>query len=96
MKATERKVRAELEDLAGATPKPTSEQMVAALTKAGFKKSAVEVSADITPTGLAVDAIEAAAPVDGDCIVGQVRDGKVAISVLPVLDSGKCFVGGAA
>ncbi|WP_442892926.1 DUF6993 domain-containing protein [Arthrobacter sp. USHLN218] len=93
---SERKVRAELEDLAGRTPTPTSDQMVAALATAGLKKSEVEVSADITPTGLAVDAIEAAAPVDDNCIVGQVRDGKVAISVLPVLDSGKCFVGGAA
>ncbi|WP_264796657.1 DUF6993 domain-containing protein [Arthrobacter mangrovi] len=96
MKVSERNVRVELEDLAGAEPKPTSEQMAAAFAKAGFKKAAVEVSADITPTGLAVDAIEAAAPVDDSCIVGQVRDGKVAISVLPVLDSGKCFVGGAA
>lgn len=96
MKVSERKVRAELEDLAAKTPKPTSDQMVAALAKAGLEESEVEVSADITPTGLAVDAIEAAAPVAENCIVGQVRDGKVAISVLPVLDSGKCFVGGAA
>jgi hypothetical protein len=96
VEVSEREVRRELEGLAGVAPKPTSEQMVAALAKAGFRKSAVEVSADITPTGLAVDAIEAAAPVDDSCIVGQVRDGKVAISVLPVLDSGKCFVGGAA
>lgn len=96
MKVSQRKVRAELEDLAARTPKPTSDQMVVALTKAGLEKSEVEVSADITPTGLAVDAIEAAAPVDDNCIVGQVRDGKVAITVLPVLDSGKCFVGGAA
>ncbi|EMY35244.1 hypothetical protein D477_005131 [Arthrobacter crystallopoietes BAB-32] len=70
--------------------------MVKAMTDAGLPENAVEVSADITPTGLAVDAIEAAAPVEDSCIIGQVRDGEVAISVLPVLDSGKCFVGGGA
>jgi len=70
--------------------------MVKAMTDAGLDKSDVEVSADITPTGLAVDAIEAAAPVEDNCIIGQIREGEVAISVLPVLDSGKCFVGGAA
>lgn len=67
--------------------------MRAAYRKAGLPAAAIEVSVDITPTGLPVDAIEAAAPVGRSCVVGQVRDGAVTIVTLPVLASGRCFVG---
>ena len=53
----------------------------------------LEVSQSRTPTGLEADAIEAAVLQGGDCVIGQVRDGAVAVTVLPVLASGKCFVG---
>jgi hypothetical protein len=53
----------------------------------------LEVSQSRTPTGLEADAIEAAVRQGGDCVIGQVRDGAVAVTVLPVLASGKCFVG---
>ncbi|WP_287933807.1 hypothetical protein [Arthrobacter sp.] len=86
-------VRALLTKLGGATKSPNRGQMMAAMLEAGAAKGKVEVSIDRTPTGLAVDAIEAAAPVAGNCVIGQVRDGKAVVSVLPLLASGRCFVG---
>lgn len=67
--------------------------MMAAMVKTGAVEEKVELSLDITPTGLAVDAIEAATPVAEECVIGQVRDGHVTVTILPVLASGLCFVG---
>lgn len=67
--------------------------MLAALTGAGIAPSALEVSVSRTPTGLEVDAIEAAALQGKDCVIGQIRDGSVSVTILPVLASGRCFVG---
>lgn len=87
------KLSASLGTLARTAKVPNREQMSAALVAAGADPATVEVSIDITPTGLAVDAIEAAALVDAECVVGQVRDGAVAVTILPALESGRCFVG---
>ncbi len=88
-----KKLTGSLTALAAATKAPNREQMRAAMLKAGAVQETIEVSVDITPTGLAVDAIEAASPIAKECVIGQVRDGKVAVTVLPVLASGRCFVG---
>ncbi|MHC6221275.1 DUF6993 domain-containing protein [Arthrobacter sp. MMS24-S77] len=82
-----------LKTIAAATPKPAQDALRSQLVSAGIPASAVEVSASKTPTGLDVDAIEAAAKLDKDCVMGEIRDGQVSVSVLPVLASGKCFVG---
>ncbi|WP_426990512.1 DUF6993 domain-containing protein [Pseudarthrobacter sp. Y6] len=82
--------------LAAGTPKPATVQVTDALTGAGISPAALEVSASRTPTGLEADAIEAAVLEGTDCVVGQVRDGNVTVTVLPALASGKCFVGAAA
>ena len=82
--------------LAAGTPKPATAQVTDALTGAGIAVPALEVSASRTPTGLEADAIEAAVLQGTDCVVGQVRDGSVTVTVLPVLATGKCFVGAAA
>ena len=63
------------------------------LIHAGIPAGAVEVTAGRTPTGPAADAVEAAVYDGGSCIVAQVRDGSVAVSVLPGLASGRCLVG---
>jgi hypothetical protein len=81
--------------LAAGTPKPATAQVTDALTGAGIAPAALEVSASRTPTGLEADAIEAAVLQGPSCVVGQVRDGNVTVVVLPVLASGKCFVGAA-
>ncbi len=86
-------VNKSLGSLAAGTKSPSRDQMKAAMVAAGANPDTVEVSMDITPTGLAVDAMEAADVVDGQCIVGQVRDGQASVTVLPVLASGRCFVG---
>ena len=82
--------------LAAGTPKPATAQVTDALAGAGIAPAALEVSASRTPTGLEADAIEAAVLQGTKCVVGQVRDGSVTVTVLPVLASGKCFVGAAA
>ncbi|HEY8754599.1 MAG TPA: hypothetical protein VIM40_13255 [Arthrobacter sp.] len=81
--------------LAAGIPKPATAQVTDALTGAGIAPAALEVSASRTPTGLEADAIEAAVLQGTSCVLGQVRDGTVTVTVLPVLASGKCFVGAA-
>ena len=78
-----------------ANPKPATAQVTEALTAPAFPPAALEVSASRTPTGLEADAIEAACCQGRDCVIGQIRDGSVTVTVLPVLASGKCFVGAA-
>lgn len=86
-------VKARLEELAGTDPSPDRNGITEAFAAAGFAEAGVEVSADRTPTGLEVDAIQGAAVQGNECIFGEVRDGKVTVRILPVLDGGRCFVG---
>jgi hypothetical protein len=82
--------------LAAGTPKPATAQVTEALTGAGVAPAVLEVSASRTPTGLEADAIESAVLQGTDCVLGHIRDGSVTVTVLPVLASGKCFVGAGA
>nr|WP_267546158.1 hypothetical protein [Arthrobacter sp. H14-L1] len=54
-----------------------------------------EVSASRTPTGLKADGVEAGVLSGTQCVMAKIRDGQVSVAVLPVLPSGKCFVGSA-
>jgi len=83
-----------LQGVAKANPKPGHDQLTAALSGAGIPAGSLQVSASRTPTGLEADAIEAAALQGKDCVIGQIRDGSVVVTVLPVLATGKCFAGG--
>jgi hypothetical protein len=89
-------VTAALNRLAAGTPKPATAQVTEALTGAGVQPSVLEVSASRSPTGLEADAIESAVLQGTDCVFGHIRDGSVTVTVLPVLATGKCFVGAAA
>nr|WP_208381459.1 hypothetical protein [Paenarthrobacter ilicis] len=82
-----------MKNLVAGNPKPDRDALKAALVAAGIPAAALEVSVSRTPTGLDVDAMEAAALTGGHCVMGQIRDGGVAVTVLPVLATGKCFVG---
>lgn len=93
--ATRTAVETTLKKVVAANPKPDRESVRAALVAAGIPESTVEVSVSRTPTGLDVDALEAATLAGGSCVMGQIRDGGVVTSVLPVLATGKCFVGDA-
>ncbi|MFJ5957076.1 DUF6993 domain-containing protein [Paenarthrobacter sp. NPDC092416] len=88
-------MEATLKQFIAANPKPEREALRAALVTAGVPAANLEVSVSRTPTGLDVDAMEAAALTGETCVVGQIRDGGVVVSVLPVLATGKCFVGDA-
>ncbi|MET3921729.1 hypothetical protein [Arthrobacter sp. UYEF20] len=76
-----------------AAGKPGTEQLRDAVTAAGFSAGDIQVTASRTPTGLDADAVEIAVREGDDCIVGQVRNGKVNVVVLPVLADGRCLVG---
>ena len=89
----ERTVEQTLVSLASASAQPTRDEMLNALLSAGFDADAIEVSISETPTGLEVDAIAAAVLAEDQCIIGQVRDGGVTVTVLPVLGTGFCFIG---
>lgn len=79
--------------IAEADPRPAQEALRSGLILAGIDKANLEVSPSKTPTGLDVDSIEAAARHGSDCIMGQIRDGTVYVTVLPVLANGRCFLG---
>ncbi len=93
--AAQKKMADVLGAVVAGAPKPGTEQIRQALTAAGFPATTLEVSASRTPTGLDVDSVEAAAVQGQECVIGQIRDGRVTVTVLPVLASGKCFVGAA-
>ena len=82
-----------LGSVVAANSKPATADITAALTAAGVPARNLEVSAGRTPTGLDVDSMEAAAVQGKECVIGQIRDGKVTVAVLPALSNGKCFVG---
>ena len=90
---TPESLRIALEALAADTATPDRTLMRQAFVAAGFAADSVEVSMDMTPTGLEMDSSFGAAAEAGSCIFGEVREGRVSVSVLPVLDSGYCFVG---
>ncbi|WP_223940434.1 hypothetical protein [Arthrobacter sp. StoSoilB22] len=93
--ATTSAVESTLKTLVAGNPKPDREALRTALVSAGIPAGNVEVSVSRTPTGLDVDAMEAAARTGDSCVMGQIRDGGVVVTVLPVLATGKCFVGDA-
>lgn len=84
---------AALTAVAAREEKPEQESLRSELVSTGITASSLEVSASRTPTGLDVDAMEAAARTGGDCVIGQLRDDAVTMTVLPVLANGKCLAG---
>ena len=95
MSATVSTVETTLKTLIAGNPKPDRQALRSALVAAGVPQDKIEVSVSRTPTGLDVDAMEAAALSGQSCVMGQIRDGGVVVTVLPVLSTGKCFVGDA-
>lgn len=91
--AVKQTVTTVLTQLAAASPRPATAEVTDALTGAGIAPAVLQVSQSRTPTGLEADAIEAAVLQGNDCVIGQVREGTVMVTVLPVLANGKCFVG---
>ncbi|MER2134670.1 MAG: hypothetical protein ABS910_08340 [Arthrobacter sp.] len=86
-------VQAALSELLAANPAPSREDIRGAWVSAGFSPETVEVSQDGTPTGLAVDSIISAAPDGAECLVGEIRSGKLTVTTVPVLANGQCLLG---
>lgn len=65
-----------------------------ALSKAGFDRDRMEVTADRTAVDLAADSIQFSVRFDDDCLLGQsgAKTGYVSM-VAPVLGTGTCLVG---
>ena len=88
-------VRAQLAALVERSPSPSRDAVREAYAAAGFSPASIEVSQDSTPTGLEVDSIVAAAPVGGQCVLGEVRKGAVTVTTVAALSSGLCLLGDA-
>ena len=86
-------VQAALSELLAANPAPSRDDIRGAWVSAGFSPETVEVSQDGTPTGLAVDSIVSAAPDGTQCLVGEIRNGQLAVTTVPALTNGQCLLG---
>ncbi|WP_240470846.1 DUF6993 domain-containing protein [Haematomicrobium sanguinis] len=72
---------------------PAREVVQKAITDTGVPLEQVSVGQSVTPTGLAVDAMQFAVNDADICIMGEIRGGQVSMTQLPALSGGKCFVG---
>lgn len=82
-----------LSSLATESPQPASGQVRDAFVSSGAQEEAVEVSIDVTPTGLEVDAVTGATPFGEMCLFGHIADGVATVTELPGLSDGTCFIG---
>ncbi|RKR74642.1 hypothetical protein C8E83_1766 [Frondihabitans australicus] len=75
-------------------PQPHGDDVITALEKAGFDKTAMEITPDATTIGRNVDSIEFAVLWQKKtCLIGQVGSAGYASTSAPVLSTGKCLVG---
>ena len=63
------------------------------LVRAGFAKSAMQVTPDRTPIGNATDSIEFSVRIETQCLIGQSSGGSYTSLVAPALADGSCLVG---
>lgn len=68
---------------------------VDALVAAGFDKTAMQVTADLTTVGNPAESIQFSVLWDDECLVGQVgpATGEPHAVVLPAIDEERCLVG---
>lgn len=75
-------------------PQPHGDDVITALSKAGFSKSAMQITPDETTIGRNVDSIEFSVLWHGTtCLLGQVGASGYASTSAPVLSTGACLVG---
>jgi pyruvate/2-oxoglutarate dehydrogenase complex dihydrolipoamide acyltransferase (E2) component len=63
------------------------------LVRAGFDKSAMQVTPDRTPIGNATDSVEFSVRIETECLIGQSSGGSYTSLLAPALDGGSCLVG---
>ena len=71
----------------------TGRAIVDNLARAGFDKSAMQVTPDRTPIGNRTDSIEFSVRLDAQCLIGQSSGGSYTSLVAPALADGACLVG---
>ena len=76
-----------------ADPKAQGRALVDALVAAGFPKDRMEVTADTTPLGNAVDSILVSVHMADACLIGQRAQDGFSAHVEPALSTGRCLVG---
>lgn len=83
-----------LQRLLAATPQANSHQLVDALTEAGFDKTRMEVTLDVTTAGLNADYVIVSVKMpDDQCLIGQRgTQGYSSMAAAP-LSTGKCLIG---
>lgn len=72
---------------------PGGAAIIRALVAAGFPKDSLEVTFDRTAIDLEADNVQFSAVVGEECLIGQVGNVKYGSRVMPVLGSGRCFIG---
>lgn len=72
---------------------PGGQAVIDNLVAAGFDKSAMQLMADKTPHGAAVDSLQFSVQLADECLIGQIGGSGYASTVGPALQSGGCLVG---
>lgn len=72
---------------------PGGRPIIDNLVAAGFDKAAMQVTADLTPHGSAVDSVQFSVRIGDECLIGQADDEGYVSTVAPALESGGCLVG---
>lgn len=72
---------------------PGGRTIIDGLSAAGFDKSAMQVTADHTPLGNAVDSLQFSVEFDDGCLIGQVGSGTYTSVLAAPLAGGGCLVG---
>lgn len=72
---------------------PGGRAIIDNLVSAGFDKSAMEVTADRTPRGVAVDSLQFSVLLGDECLIGQAGAGGYTAILAPALHIGTCLIG---
>lgn len=80
-------------ELLTANSDPSGRAVVDALVAAGFEKSQMELTPDVTAIGIDADNIQFSVLVGEECVIGQSGNVGYHSTVLPVLSTGTCLVG---
>jgi hypothetical protein len=75
------------------TPAPNGQQIVDNLVAAGFTKTDMEVTPDVTVGKEAAETIQFSVRINGTCLIGQTGAAGYNAIAAPLLGTGKCLVG---
>ena len=79
--------------LLATVPTPNGQQLVDNLVGAGFVKTDMEVTPDVTVGKEAAESIQFSVRINGTCLIGQTGGAGYNAIAAPLLGTGKCLVG---